>query len=119
MWRKFLTIAALLAFLATNMAQTGSRMNSASKLPTGYWPLETILPNESQLARRYGRTILLRANIMRDQSIFQATSGTLTAAVGAEQANDLTSDGNFYRTLWHEVGHYLGRGSNKGRPRSR
>ena len=21
---------------------------------------------------------------------------------------DLTSDGNFYRTLWHEVGHYLG-----------
>jgi hypothetical protein len=68
----------------------------------------TILPNESYLARRYGRTILLRANIMRDQSIFQATSGTLAAAVGPEQANDLTSDGNFYRTLWHEVGHYLG-----------
>jgi hypothetical protein len=68
----------------------------------------TILPNESYLARRYGRTILLRANIMRDQNIFQATSGTLTAAVGAEQAKALTSDGNFYRTLWHEVGHYLG-----------
>ena len=67
----------------------------------------TILPNESYLARRYGRTILLRANIMRDQSIFEATSGTLTAAVG-EQAKDLTNDGNFYRTLWHEVGHYLG-----------
>ena len=68
----------------------------------------TILPNESYLARRYGRTILLRANIMRDQSIFEATSGTLTAAVGVEQAKDLTNDGNFYRTLWHEVGHYLG-----------
>ena len=68
----------------------------------------TILPNESYLARRYGRTILLRANIMRDQSIFEATAGTLTAAVGAEQAKDLTNDGNFYRTLWHEVGHYLG-----------
>jgi len=68
----------------------------------------TILPNESYLARRYGRTILLRANIMRDQSIFTATSGALSAAVGAEQAKDLTSDGNFYRTLWHEVGHYLG-----------
>ena len=68
----------------------------------------TILPNESYLARRYGRTILLRANIMRDQSIFQATSGTLAAAVGLDQARDLTSEGNFYRTLWHEVGHYLG-----------
>ncbi|MFN2493040.1 MAG: zincin-like metallopeptidase domain-containing protein [Pyrinomonadaceae bacterium] len=68
----------------------------------------TILPNESYLARRYGRTILLRANIMRDQNIFQSSSGTLEAAVGAEQARALTSDGNFYRTLWHEVGHYLG-----------
>lgn len=68
----------------------------------------TILPNESYLARRYGRTILLRANIMREPNIFQATSGTLQAAIGAEQAKALTSDGNFYRTLWHEVGHYLG-----------
>ena len=68
----------------------------------------TILPNESYLARRYGRTILLRANIMRDQNIFEGTSRTLTAAVGEAQAKELTSDGNFYRTLWHEVGHYLG-----------
>lgn len=68
----------------------------------------TILPNESYLARRYGRTILLRANIMRDPNIFEATSDTLAAAVGPEQAKALTSDGNFYRTLWHEVGHYLG-----------
>lgn len=67
----------------------------------------TILPNESYLARRYGRTILLRANIMRDQNIFQAGSGTLAAAIG-DQAKELTNDGNFYRTLWHEVGHYLG-----------
>jgi hypothetical protein len=68
----------------------------------------TILPNESYLARRYGRTILLRANIMRDPNINQATSGILQAAVGPEQAKALTPDGNFYRTLWHEVGHYLG-----------
>src|SRR6185503_497548 len=54
----------------------------------------TILPNESYLARRYGRTILLRANIMRDPNIFQSTSGTLTAAVGPEQAKDLTTEGN-------------------------
>jgi hypothetical protein len=68
----------------------------------------TILPNESYLARRYGRTILLRANIMRDPSIFEGTSATFSAAVGEAQAKELTSDGNFYRTLWHEVGHYLG-----------
>jgi hypothetical protein len=68
----------------------------------------TILPNESYLARRYGRTILLRANIMREPNIFEGTSRTFAAAVGEEQARALTSDGNFYRTLWHEVGHYLG-----------
>jgi hypothetical protein len=68
----------------------------------------TILPNESYLARRYGRTILLRANIMREPDIFGSTSRTFTAAVGPAQAKELTTDGNFYRTLWHEVGHYLG-----------
>jgi hypothetical protein len=68
----------------------------------------TILPNESYLARRYGRTILLRANIMRDSSIFESVSRTLAAALGEQQARELTPDGNFYRTLWHEVGHYLG-----------
>ena len=68
----------------------------------------TILPNEAYLARRYGRTILLRANIMRDPDIFESTSKTFAAAVGEQQASELTSEGNFYRTLWHEVGHYLG-----------
>jgi len=68
----------------------------------------TILPNESYLARRYGRTILLRANIMREPNIFGSAAGTLAAALGPEQAQALTPDGNFYRTLWHEVGHYLG-----------
>ena len=68
----------------------------------------TILPNESYVARRYGRTILLRTNIMRDPSIFEGTSKTLAAAIGEQQAKELTPDGNFYRTLWHEVGHYLG-----------
>src|SRR6266550_838533 len=68
----------------------------------------TILPNESYLARRYGRTILLRANIMREPNIFEGTSRGFAAAVGEDQAKALTSDGNFYRTLWHEVGHYLG-----------
>src|SRR5690349_6101053 len=68
----------------------------------------TILPNEALFARRYGRTILLRANIMRDPNIFESTEKTLAAAIGEQQGKELTPDGNFYRTLWHEVGHYLG-----------
>jgi hypothetical protein len=68
----------------------------------------TILPNETYLARRYGRTILLRANIMRSPELFEGTSATWEAAVAPAHRNELTSDGNFYRTLWHEVGHYLG-----------
>ena len=68
----------------------------------------TILPNESYLARRYGRTILLRANIMRSPEIFEGTNRAWEAAVAPAHAQELTSDGTFYRTLWHEVGHYLG-----------
>jgi hypothetical protein len=68
----------------------------------------TNLPNEAYLVDRYGSIILLRANIMRDPNIFEGTSKTLAAAIGEQQAKDLTPDGNFYRTLWHEVGHYLG-----------
>jgi hypothetical protein len=68
----------------------------------------TILPNESYLARRYGRTILLRSNIMRNPELFERSLREFEAAVGPEAARDLTPDGNFYRTLWHEIGHYLG-----------
>lgn len=68
----------------------------------------TILPNESYLARRYGRTILLRSNIMRNPDIFGTASNSWQAAVTSAHKDELTSGGNFYRTLWHEVGHYLG-----------
>jgi hypothetical protein len=68
----------------------------------------TILPNEAYLARRYGRTILLRANIMRSPEIFGAANAAWGAVVAAPFAGHLTNDANFHRTLWHEVGHYLG-----------
>jgi hypothetical protein len=68
----------------------------------------TILPNESYLSRRYGRTILLRANIMRHPEIFAASERTWDAAMAAPFEPDLTSEANFQRTLWHEIGHYLG-----------
>ncbi len=68
----------------------------------------TILPNEAYLARQYGRTILMRGNILLNDSIFQETHRAFSAAVVDAQASDLTPEGGFYRTLWHEIGHYLG-----------
>ncbi len=68
----------------------------------------SILPNEAYLAERYGRTILLRANIMREPKLFGEAQALWTAAVTAAHAGDLDVDGGFYRTLWHEIGHYLG-----------
>lgn len=68
----------------------------------------TILPNESRTARRYGRTILIRRNIIAHPDLLAATQDSWRAAMDPRHANDLRGDGNFYRTLWHEVGHYLG-----------
>ena len=68
----------------------------------------TILPNDPDHSRKYGRTILLRYNIMTNPELFSDAKQKYTAAVAPEYADDLTIDGPFYRTLWHEVGHYLG-----------
>ncbi|HEX8526021.1 hypothetical protein, partial [Allosphingosinicella sp.] len=68
----------------------------------------SILPNEAYLARRYGRTILLRANIMRAPEIFGGAGNSWRAAVAPGFGGHLTADSNFHRTLWHEIGHYLG-----------
>ena len=68
----------------------------------------TILPNDPDHARKYGRTILLRSNIMRDPTLFQNRLAGYKAAVVTKQEQDLTLEANFKRTLWHEVGHYLG-----------
>jgi len=68
----------------------------------------TILPNEALYARRYGRTIMIRANILQNPEIFNASLKAWQAAVAPAFASDLTADGAFYYTLWHEVGHYLG-----------
>ena len=68
----------------------------------------TILPNEAYLTRQYGRTILMRGNILLNEELFAENQRAFAAAVVQNQANDLTSEGGFYRTLWHEIGHYLG-----------
>jgi hypothetical protein len=68
----------------------------------------SILPNEAAQTRKYGRIILLRNNIMTNPELFDDRKTLFSAAVTAEQAGDLSLQGPFYRTLWHEVGHYLG-----------
>jgi hypothetical protein len=68
----------------------------------------TILPNDPLFSRRHGRTILLRGNIMTNPAIFAADERVWRAATADAHAKDLADVGNFQRTLWHEVGHYLG-----------
>jgi hypothetical protein len=68
----------------------------------------TILPNAALHTRRYGRTILLRENIMKHPDIFASDLRVWRAATVDAHAQDLVAEGNFLRTLWHEIGHYLG-----------
>lgn len=68
----------------------------------------TILPNEGHLSRQFGRTILIRSNVLQSPQIFSEALKGFTAATNPTHQNDLEIEGNFYRTLWHEVGHYLG-----------
>jgi len=68
----------------------------------------TILPNDAAHARKYGRLIMLRYNIMTNPAIFEQGRRRLSAATLPQFHDDLSVDGNFERTLWHEIGHYLG-----------
>lgn len=68
----------------------------------------SILPNDPLYSRRYGRTILLRENIMTHPELFALAQRRFRAAVAPEHAGELAIDGGFQRTLWHEIGHYLG-----------
>ena len=68
----------------------------------------TILPNDAEHSRKYGRTILLRNNIMMHPALFATSYERYRTAVAPEFRDDLTIEANFQRTLWHEVGHYLG-----------
>lgn len=68
----------------------------------------SILPNDPRHAEKYGRTILLRYNIMTNPALFADSEAAWKAAVVEADQDDLTMDGGFQRTLWHEIGHYLG-----------
>ena len=68
----------------------------------------TILPNDAVHTRKYGRTILLRSNIMTHPELFALSQQRFRAATAPEFHDHLLLESNFQRTLWHEVGHYLG-----------
>jgi hypothetical protein len=68
----------------------------------------TILPNDADHARKYGRIVLIRNNILGNPVIFDSVRQRFDAVVVPEQREQLTIDGSFNRTLWHEIGHYLG-----------
>jgi hypothetical protein len=68
----------------------------------------TILPNDALFSRRYGRVILMRGNILTHPELFAIADRQWRAAVAAPFADLLAPDGSLYRTLWHEIGHYLG-----------
>lgn len=68
----------------------------------------TILPNEGHLSRQYGRTILIRSTVLTNPDIFAASRAGFDAVTPPKFHADLKLEGNFYRTLWHEIGHYMG-----------
>lgn len=70
----------------------------------------TILPNDVLFTRRYGRTILLRRNIMLHPEVAAVAARRWKAAVVPALGELPVAEGNFWRTLWHEIGHYLGPG---------
>ncbi len=68
----------------------------------------TILPNDPLYTARYGRTILLRENVLRNEALFANRKAAWDAAVEPGFVADLQVNGEFNYTLWHEIGHYLG-----------
>ena len=77
----------------------------------------SIEPNDADFARRYGRTILLRGSIMLSRAIEANVRPAWEAVVAPAFHADYTVRGHSNRTMWHEVGHYLGVDHTKdGRP---
>jgi len=71
----------------------------------------TNLPNDPLHSRRYGRIILMRKNIMKNPDLFSSALRRWNAAIAPDSRSTLAADGGsggFQRTLWHEIGHYLG-----------
>jgi hypothetical protein len=70
----------------------------------------TVLPNEEHIVRRYGRTILIRRNILLHPESLGFWRRRWDAVMSEAHAGELTDRANFDRTVFHEIGHYLGPG---------
>ena len=68
----------------------------------------SILPNDARLVERYGRTILMRRNILVNDVLIEAARASWEAATDPAHHADFLPEGSFQRVLWHEIGHYLG-----------
>lgn len=68
----------------------------------------TILPNDADHSRRYGRVIMMRDNLIRHPESGGQAGATWRAAIVPAQHGDFEPEGSVQRTLWHEIGHYLG-----------
>ena len=67
-----------------------------------------ILPNDATLTRKYGRKILLRRNFTMHPDVVARLKRRWRAAMAPVHHDELTAEGMFRQTTWHEVGHYLG-----------
>lgn len=67
-----------------------------------------ILPNDGDLVRKYGRTIMMARNLMVDPNYVARSERKWRAVMAPEHHDDLTADGYFEAVVWHEIGHYLG-----------
>ena len=71
-------------------------------------PAAEILPNDVDLLRKYGRKIVLAHNLITAPGFVARRQRKWHAALAPAHRDDLTADGSFEETLWHELGHYLG-----------
>jgi len=68
----------------------------------------SILPNDARLVGRYGRTILMRRNLLLHPALVEASRDNWRAAIDPAHHAEFDPEGSFQRVLWHEIGHYLG-----------
>ncbi len=77
----------------------------------------SILPNDADITRRHGRIILVRRNVIEHPVVVGWARARFAAAVDEAHVSELGPSGNLDRTVWHEVGHYLGpKTAEDGRP---
>jgi hypothetical protein len=74
-----------------------------------YGPADAaILPNDGELVRKYGRTIMMSRNLMTHPDSTARRQRKWRAVMAPAHHDDLTADGHFNEVVWHEIGHYLG-----------